>query len=125
VQDLAVISSAWPVSYETVANTSSAVERRAPSSSELALIRSLRDQLKSTQHQLKVVTNKVDVALSKASRAADANKFLLEEVKNLGKALKCESFAPFGPLCGLSLSSMTFLFALQIYVLTVKPKPDV
>jgi hypothetical protein len=38
VQDSSVISSAWPVPYETVASTSSAVERRAPSSSELALI---------------------------------------------------------------------------------------
>jgi hypothetical protein len=55
------------------------------------------------QHQLKAVTAKVDVALSKASRAADAKKFLLEEVENLGKALKCESFKIFGPLCGLSL----------------------
>jgi hypothetical protein len=52
----------------------------------------LRDQLKNTQHQLKAVTAKVDVALSKASRAADAEKFLLEEVENLGKAMKCESF---------------------------------
>jgi hypothetical protein len=63
----------------------------------------LHDQLKSTQHQLKVVTAKVDVALSKASRAADTEKFLLEEVKNLGKALKCEFFAPFGLLRVLSL----------------------
>jgi hypothetical protein len=62
--------------------------------SELTLIRSLRDQLKNTQHQLKVVTAKVDVALSKASRAADAEKFFLEEVENLGKAMKCESFEP-------------------------------
>jgi hypothetical protein len=34
----------------------------------------------------------VDVALSKASRAADAENFILEEVENLGKAMKCESF---------------------------------
>jgi hypothetical protein len=52
----------------------------------------LRDQLKNTQHQLKIVTAKVDVALSKASWATDAEKFLLEEIKNLGKAMKCESF---------------------------------
>jgi hypothetical protein len=38
-----------------------------------------------------IFTSKVDVALSKASRAADAEKFLLEEVENLGKAMKCES----------------------------------
>jgi hypothetical protein len=37
----------------------------------------LRDQLKNTQHQLKVITAKVDVALSKASRAVDAEKFEL------------------------------------------------
>jgi hypothetical protein len=56
----------------------------------------LRDQLKNTQHQLKVVTAKVDVALSKALRAADTEKFLLEEVETLGKALKCESSMPSG-----------------------------
>jgi hypothetical protein len=91
VQDSSVISNAWPVSYETVASSSSVIERRAPSMSELSLIRSLCDQLKNTQHQLKTVTAKVDVALSKASRAADAERFLLEEVENLGKAMKCES----------------------------------
>jgi hypothetical protein len=64
----------------------------------LALIRSLRDQLKNTQHQLKVVTAKVDVALSKASLATDAEKFLLDEVENLGKALKCEFSVPFALL---------------------------
>jgi hypothetical protein len=52
------------------------------------LIRSPRDQLKGTQQELKTVTARVDVALSKASRAADAEKFLLVEVKNLGKAMK-------------------------------------
>jgi hypothetical protein len=56
------------------------------------LIRSLRDQLKSTQQELKLVTAKVDIALSKALRAMDAEKFLLEEIENLGKAMKCESF---------------------------------
>jgi hypothetical protein len=86
-----MISNAWPILYETVASSSSAVERRAPSTSEVSLIRSLRDQLKNTQHQLKTVTAKVDVALSKASRAVDAKKFLLEEVENLRKAMKCES----------------------------------
>jgi hypothetical protein len=60
--------------------------------SKLSLISSLCDQLKGTQQELKTVTAKVDVALSKASRATDAEKFLLEEIKNLGKAMKCESF---------------------------------
>jgi hypothetical protein len=41
---------------------------------------------------MKTITARVDVALSKASRATDAEKFLLEEVKNLGKAMKCKSF---------------------------------
>jgi hypothetical protein len=50
---------------------------------ELSLIRSLRDQLKGTQQELKTVTAKVDVALSKASRATNAEKFLLEEVETL------------------------------------------
>jgi hypothetical protein len=85
-------SDAWPVSYEIVGSSSSNVERRAPSTSELSLIYSMRDQLKSTQQELKTVSAKVDVALSKASRAADSEKFLLEEVENLGKAMKCESF---------------------------------
>jgi hypothetical protein len=84
-------SSAWPVSYETVASSFSATERRAPSTGELTLIWSLRDQLKNTQQQLKAVTAKVDIALSKASHAADGNKFLLEEIENLGKSLKCKS----------------------------------
>jgi hypothetical protein len=60
--------------------------------SELSLIRSLHDQLKNTQHQLKIITARVDVALSKASQATDAEKFLLEEIENLGKAMKRESF---------------------------------
>jgi hypothetical protein len=93
MQEPSAATGAWPVEYETVGSTSSAVERRAPSSSELTLIRSLRDQLQSTQRQLKVVTAKVDVALSKASLAVDAGKFLLDEIENLGKALKCEFLA--------------------------------
>jgi hypothetical protein len=52
----------------------------------------LRDQLKNTQHQLKIVTAKVDIALSKASQATNTEKFLLEEIENLGKAMKCQSF---------------------------------
>jgi hypothetical protein len=85
-------SSAWPISYKTVVGSSSATERRVPSTGELTLIRSLRDQLRNTQQQLKVVTAKVDVALSKASHAQDGKKFLLEEIENLGKSLKCKSF---------------------------------
>jgi hypothetical protein len=52
----------------------------------------LRDQLKSSQQELKVVTAKVDVALSKASLAVDAEKFLLGKIENLGKAMKCKFF---------------------------------
>jgi hypothetical protein len=59
---------------------------------ELSLIRSLRDQLKSTQQELKIVTAKVNVALSKALRATDTEKSLFEEIENFGKAMKCESF---------------------------------
>jgi hypothetical protein len=77
------------------------------------------------QHQLKVVTAKVDVALSKASLVADAEKFLLEEVENLGKALKYESSMPLDPLRGLGLSNVTFFFPLQMSAWTVKLKPDV
>jgi hypothetical protein len=124
VQDSSVFSNAWPVSYKIVASSSGAAERRAPSTSELTLIRSLRDQLKNTQHQLKAVTAKVDVALSKASRATDAEKFLLEEVENLGKSLKYESFNLFGLLCYLSLWNLTFFSPLQMYALTVKLRPN-
>jgi hypothetical protein len=85
-------SDSWPVSSETVGSSSSTVEGQAPSMSELSLIRSLRDQLKSTQQELKVVTAKVDIALSTASWDTDAEKFLLEEIENLGKAMKCKSF---------------------------------
>jgi hypothetical protein len=63
---------------------------RALSAGELSLIRSLRDQLRCAQQELKRVTAKVDVALSKALLAADAERFLLDEIKNLGKAMKCE-----------------------------------
>jgi hypothetical protein len=110
VQGLSPVSDAWPVSYETVGSTPGAVERRTPSSSELALIRSLRDQLQNTQRQLKVVTARVDVALSKASLAADAEKFLLDEVESLGKALKCEFSVSL--LCCLILLNLTFFFLL-------------
>jgi hypothetical protein len=85
-------SSAWPVSYETIASSSSATERRAPSTGELTLIRSLRDQLRNTQQRLRAISVKVDVALSKASYAQDGEKFLLEEIDNLGKSLKCKSY---------------------------------
>jgi hypothetical protein len=74
------------VSYETTSSSRAAVEKRPPSTSELSLIRSLHDQLKSAQYELKRVTAKVDVALSKASLAGDAEKFLLSEIENLGKA---------------------------------------
>jgi hypothetical protein len=71
-------SDAWPVSYEIAGGSLAgksplaAIERLAPSAGELSLIRSLRDQLRCTQQELKRVTAQVDVALSKASRAADA-----------------------------------------------------
>jgi hypothetical protein len=51
----------------------------------------LRDQLKDTQQRLKAITAKVNITLSKASQAADAEKFLLEKIERLGKSLKCES----------------------------------
>jgi hypothetical protein len=52
----------------------------------------LRDQLKCAQQELKTVTAKVDVALSKALLAADAEKFLLGEIENLGKGMECKFF---------------------------------
>jgi hypothetical protein len=46
--------------------------------------------LKSAQHELKRITAKVDVALSKASLARDAEEFLLGKIENLGKAMECK-----------------------------------
>jgi hypothetical protein len=84
-------SDVWPVSYETTSSSHAAIEKWPLSAGELSLIRSLRDQLKSAQYELKRVTTKLDVALSKASLAGDAEKFLLSEFKNLGKAMECKS----------------------------------
>jgi hypothetical protein len=81
------------MSYETTSGSRAAIEKRPPSASELSLIRALHDQLKSAQYELKRVTAKVDVALSKASLAGDAEKFLLSEIKNLGNAMECKSFS--------------------------------
>jgi hypothetical protein len=86
-------SDAWPVSYEIAGGSSaekspsSAVERRAPSAGELSLIRSLRDQLRCTQQELKRVTAQVDVALSKASRPANAEGSFLVKSTVLAKRL--------------------------------------
>jgi hypothetical protein len=60
------------------------------------------------QQQLKAVTVKVDVALSKASHAQDGKKFLLEEIENLGKSLKCKSFELFH--CTLRFEPVKFDF---------------
>jgi hypothetical protein len=54
------------------------------------LIRNLPDQLKYAQQEVKRITAQVDVARSKASRAADAEWYLIGEVENLGKAMKCK-----------------------------------
>jgi hypothetical protein len=123
MQDPSLTSGAWLVSYETVGSTSGAIERRAPSSSEFSLIRSLRDQLQSMQRQLKVVTAKVDVALSKVSYAADCEKFLLDEIESLGKSLKCESLNFFSLCVGLDVQSLIFDPFAQMHVLTVQPRP--
>jgi hypothetical protein len=80
-------SDVWPVSYEIAGSSLAAVERLALSAGKLSLI-----QLKCAQQELKRVTAKVDVALSKASLAADAEQFLLGEIENLGKAMKCKLF---------------------------------
>jgi hypothetical protein len=85
-------SNAWPVSYEIASSSSVVVERRAPSAGKLSLIQCLRDQLKCTPQELKRVTAKVDVALTKALLAVDAERFLLGEIENLGKAMKCKFF---------------------------------
>jgi hypothetical protein len=85
MQDPFVTSSAWPIPYEMVASTSGAIERRAPSSSELALIRSLRDQLKNTQHQLKVVTAKVALLCRRHRWLQTPRSFCLRKSRTWGK----------------------------------------
>jgi hypothetical protein len=50
----------------------------------------LRDQLRHAQQELKIITVKVNVALSKASLAADVENFLPGKIENLGKAMKCK-----------------------------------
>jgi hypothetical protein len=69
------------------------------------------------QRQLKMVTAKVDVTLSKASHAADCEKFLLDEIENLGKSLKCES------LDLLSVQDLIFGLFAQMCASTVLPRP--
>jgi hypothetical protein len=78
--------------------------------------------IKNAQHQLKIVTAKVDVSLSKASRAMDAKKFLLEEIESLGKAMKCESFALLIYFFSMFARCDT-LPVLQMRALTAKLKP--
>jgi hypothetical protein len=71
-------SDAWSLSYEIAGGSSvgklhvASIERRAPSVGELSLIWNLRDQLRCTQQELKRFTTQVNVARSKASRAANA-----------------------------------------------------
>jgi hypothetical protein len=43
------------------------------------------EHLRCAQQELKVITAKVDVALSKASLASDAENFLLGEIEILGR----------------------------------------
>jgi hypothetical protein len=60
---------------------------------------------------LKTVTTKVDVALSKASQAASAEKFLLDDIENLGKAMKCKTFGALDLLLfQLTVCDHLFLF---------------
>jgi hypothetical protein len=62
---------------------------------------------------LRRVTAKVDVALSKASLAADAGRFLLGEIDNLGKAMKCKYFIPL--MCSSSGWLLLITFLLNAY----------
>jgi hypothetical protein len=71
---------------------------------------------------LKIVTAKVDVALSKALLASDVEKFLLGEIENLGKAMECELLRD-PDLFFLRLTTSDHLFCrLQIRVLTARPR---
>jgi hypothetical protein len=83
-------SDAWLVPYEITGGSCATIKKRPPSAGKLSLICSLRDLLESAQHELKRITAKVDVALSKASLARDAEEFLLGEIENLGKAMECK-----------------------------------
>jgi hypothetical protein len=65
---------------------------------------------------------KVDIALSKASRAQDGERFLLEEIENLGKSMQCKSFELFH--YPLSAQNSTFYLFLQVCASTALLKPD-
>jgi hypothetical protein len=77
-------------SYEIVGgssaggSTAAITKRRAPSAGELSLIRDLRDQLKRAKQEVKRITVHVNVAHSKASQAAVAERYLLSEIDSLG-----------------------------------------
>jgi hypothetical protein len=87
-------SGTWVLSYQIVGGSSSgtltagAPETRVPSLGELYLICNLRDQLKNVPQELKDVTALVAVSHSKASQAMAVERYLLSEVKSIGKSLK-------------------------------------
>jgi hypothetical protein len=67
--------------------------------------------LRCTQQEFRRVTAQVDVARSKASRATDAERYLLGEIDSLGKAMKCKySIFVMGSFClPLMISSPALL----------------
>jgi hypothetical protein len=60
-----------------------------------------------------MVIAKVDVALSKALLAVDAEKFLLGEIENLGKAMECKFFRALD-MFFFWLASSDHLFSLNV-----------
>jgi hypothetical protein len=74
----------------THTSTAGAPERHVPSTGELSLICELRDQLKNVRQELNEVTALVAISCSKASQAMVAERYLLSEVKSIGKSLKCK-----------------------------------
>jgi hypothetical protein len=73
----------------------------------------LRDQLRCAQQEVKKFTAQVDVARLKASRAADAEWYLLSEIDSLGKAMKCKYSSVVGSSFLLLL--LTSLSALLLF----------
>jgi hypothetical protein len=72
---------------------------------------------------VKRITSQVDVARSKASRAADAERYLIGEVESLGKAMKCEYPSIIGSsFCLLLLTSSSAFLLFTDACLDEKPE---
>jgi hypothetical protein len=72
---------------------------------------------------MKRITAQIDVARSKASQAADVERYPLSEIHNLGKSMKCKYFLVVDSSFRLHMLivSPTLCF-LQMFAWTIKPR---